>query len=193
MNEYTAGTVASATVNGVPNVTVLRRKTEAGYDWAFTPNPAKGIKYSCSSDPDYVTDIEILIEGVGMTEFDDRDLEKWFRQWIDWRDPEHKEVAATDSDGEKVDFHDWWYEGYTPLTTPFGEMDIIEHEVGKAGTVEYNDGYNLWTNWIIIQIGERYFRLKGEYDSWDPEGWDKTVDEVERKKITIDAWEKKND
>lgn len=47
---YPPNTVALATVMGVPNVLVFRRKTEGGYDWAFNPDRARGITYSCASD-----------------------------------------------------------------------------------------------------------------------------------------------
>ena len=51
MTNYPANTVARATVMGVPGVIVFRREFLPGhFDWAFSPQPDKGLEYTCSTD-----------------------------------------------------------------------------------------------------------------------------------------------
>ena len=64
MSTYEPGTVAVATVRGVPNVRVFRRHNpETGVrDWAYNPEPERGLPYSCDSDAsDVVTDVRPLV------------------------------------------------------------------------------------------------------------------------------------
>ena len=64
MSTFEPGTVAVATVRGVPNVRVFRRHSpETGVrDWAYNPEPERGLPYSCDSDAaDVVTDVRPLV------------------------------------------------------------------------------------------------------------------------------------
>ncbi|WP_330473787.1 hypothetical protein [Terrabacter sp. C0L_2] len=62
MSTYEPGTVAVATVRGVPNVRVFYRETHGEGDWAYSPDPARGLEYSCDSvHLGVVTDIRPLV------------------------------------------------------------------------------------------------------------------------------------
>jgi hypothetical protein len=62
VSAYEPGTVAVATVRGVPNVRVFYRETYGEGDWAYSPDPARGLEYSCDSvHLGVVTDIRPLV------------------------------------------------------------------------------------------------------------------------------------
>ncbi|MGZ4516407.1 MAG: hypothetical protein ACXVXN_00570 [Mycobacteriaceae bacterium] len=64
MSTYEPGTVAVATVRGVKGVRVFRRfSPDSGIcDWAYNPDPARGLNYSCDADAgNVVTDIRPLV------------------------------------------------------------------------------------------------------------------------------------
>jgi hypothetical protein len=64
MSDYEPGTVAEATVRGVKGVRVFRRYSpDTGIrDWAYNPDPVRGLNYSCDSDAgNVVTDIRPLV------------------------------------------------------------------------------------------------------------------------------------
>ena len=63
-DDYKPGTVAVATVRGVKGVRVFRRfSPDSGIcDWAYNPDPARGLNYSCDADAgNVVTDIRPLV------------------------------------------------------------------------------------------------------------------------------------
>lgn len=55
---FDENTLARATVRGVPNVFVLRRKTQVGYDWAHSLIAG----FTCSNDNE-VSDVRVLAIG----------------------------------------------------------------------------------------------------------------------------------
>ena len=58
MSDWKPGTVAKATVRGVPDVTVFRRDVSEGFcDWA---HDSVAVGYTCSHDPD-VTNVRPLV------------------------------------------------------------------------------------------------------------------------------------
>lgn len=89
------------------------------------------------------------------------------------------------------DINDFWWEapvGKVLTTLQYGDFEVVAAAIGKKGS--YSDGS--WDNYIILKQGDRYFRLNGEYNSWDSEGWTST-EEVEPVKKTITVWESKHD
>lgn len=123
-----------------------------------------------------------------MNKFDAKDIETHFLKWRSW------EIETEPTDEEFWDFWHGTSEGDKITLGEFGEFEVLEAEVGKAGVItDYDSGGNTWANWIILKQGDRYFRLNGEHDSWDPKGWDGKVEEVEQVKKTIEVWETKHD
>lgn len=85
----------------------------------------------------------------------------------------------------------WWEssEGDEYDILGFGVWRVHETVVGKEGPLESHHGGNIWTNHIILQQGEVYLQLLGEYDSWDAQGWDGTVKQVTMKPRVVFDWE----
>lgn len=97
-------------------------------------------------------------------------------------------------DGENVEEHEIWWEtgvGTEIDVLGFGVFEVVESAVGKEGNVYAGNGCNVWQNYIILKQGDDYYRLNGEYDSWDPQGWDGKVEEVEQREKVITVWETK--
>lgn len=73
--------------------------------------------------------------------------------------------------------------------TEFGEYTVYIGDFAKTEPVlsEREDEY-----WVVIfKIGEQYFRLLGDYDSWNgTEWWGATVDEVIPRQITKTVYDK---
>src|SRR5690242_11464096 len=82
MSDFKPGTVAKATVRGVPDVTVFRRYSpDAGVrDWAYNPDPEHGLNYSCDSDvANVVTDVRPLV----VLDPENPSLRYFVRNWQD--------------------------------------------------------------------------------------------------------------
>lgn len=96
------------------------------------------------------------------------------------------------SDDDEWEWWEFWHEacvGNTLEIPGIGTATVVEAEVGKAGTVVVADGYNVWENWIILEIDGRFFRQPGEYDSWDAKGDIGPFVEVQKVEKTIEVWE----
>ena len=91
---------------------------------------------------------------------------------IDWQGKVHP--LSKDYD------HFWTYFGEYPVT--IGDFATTEPEVS-----ERDDEY-----WVVVfKIGEQYFRVLGDYDSWNGTEWGyATVDEVHPRQVTKTVYDK---
>lgn len=67
---------------------------------------------------------------------------------------------------------------------------IEEVALWKDGTYLGNDSYE---NYVVVKVGNQYFRKEGYYSSWDGGSLDGPWFEVEKVAKTVYEWEKKLD
>jgi hypothetical protein len=67
------------------------------------------------------------------------------------------------------------------LKTPYGDVRSIHT------STDYEDG--LEQRIMIIQVGDRYFRKIGYYNSWDSSNWDGELVEVRPREKTVTVYE----
>ena len=104
-----------------------------------------------------------------------------------------KEVQTAIEDNEL--FSEWEDKRY-PVSkdrenfwTEFGEYPVYIGDFAKTEpeVSERDDEY-----WVVVfKIGEQYFRVLGDYDSWNGTEWGyATVDEVHPRKIEKTVWDR---
>lgn len=70
-----------------------------------------------------------------------------------------------------------------------GEFRIADSAFGKDGPLISLQGESIWENYIILERDGRFFKLSGEYNSWESYPWDGKVKEVKRVVVEKVVWE----
>ena len=101
-------------------------------------------------------------------------------------------VAATSSEESWGDYIDGWDSFYQhnvgfSKELQFDEGPVIA-EVAAKCTESDNSGYGEKI-WIVLKVGDQYFRKSGYTSSYDSESWDGDCREVEPKQKTITVFE----
>lgn len=73
----------------------------------------------------------------------------------------------------------------------YGVVEVVDAIIGKDNAV-YR-GEDTYDNYIILKVGDRFFKKTGYYSSWDGGGMDGPWFEVEKIEKTIYVWEKRLD
>jgi hypothetical protein len=74
-----------------------------------------------------------------------------------------------------------WNGDSNELKTPYGTVKNLE------SSTDYDDGQEQRV--MILQIGERFFKKVGYYDSWDSSNWDGDLTEVRPREKTVTVYE----
>lgn len=76
-------------------------------------------------------------------------------------------------------------EGHMDAALLKGEAVLVEVMASKEG--DYDEGAS--TVWVIVKVGDQYFKKEGWYASYDGSTWDGSLSEVRPQTKTIMVWE----
>lgn len=80
-------------------------------------------------------------------------------------------------------FMDMWYEENMeglPNLEGIGQLEFVDSGGGEG------DGAEIW---VVIKIGNRYFRKTGYYSSWGSDEMDGDLEEVKPKQVEVTQYE----
>lgn len=78
-------------------------------------------------------------------------------------------------------YENLWDGGVSELDTPYGSVKKVDYSTG------YKDGEE--ERIMVLQIGDKFFKKFGSYDSWDSANWEGRLIEVKPVEKTVTVYE----